>query len=174
MADTFSTPELSPKTTISKNVIILIALIILASIGLVITIGMQNKNNTLNPVVEQNKVTPVNTDIANNSGTNSPNPVEKEYLGKRMPEEVPNIVITKKQLESNSKRESCWTIVDGIVYNLSSFIETDLAQQLKIKDTDICGKDGTQILAEERYYPPPIGGYNILNPYSSPIGTLEQ
>jgi hypothetical protein len=103
-----------------------------------------------------------------------PKLVETESLGKRMAEGLPNIVITKKQLELNSKREACWTIVAGIVYNLSSFIETDLAPQLKIEDIDICRKDGTQILAEERYYPPPIGEYNILNPYSSPIGTLEQ
>ncbi len=173
MTDTFGTPKYSPKTTQSKrgskNVIILI---ILASIGFSMTMEIQGKNTNTNPDVEVNSVTKsesVNTPIETTSESVNP-----EFLAKNISNIVPNNSITKQQLEVNSKIESCWAVVDDIVYDISDFIKTNISQTLNFKDTDVCGKDATKILSKERSDRPPMGEDDLLNPYSRPIGTLEQ
>jgi cytochrome b involved in lipid metabolism len=169
MADTFSAAKYSPETTqskrCSKNVIILI---ILASIGFSMTIEIQGKNTNTNPDVEVNSVTKsesVNTPIES---------VNPEFLAKNISNIDPNNIVTKQQLEVNSKIESCWAVVDDIVYDISDFIKTNISQTLNIKATDVCGKDATKILSKERSDRPPMGEDDLLNPYSRPIGILEQ
>ncbi len=175
MADTFGTPEASPEISSSKNssktVIILIVLIIFASIGLGITIAVQNKNNSANPPEKANKVAPAKSDTTNTT-TAPTTPVDKETLAKRRAERVPDFTITKKQFEDTSKRGGCWTIINGAVYDTSDFIRR--GQSLGIKAEDICGKDGTKILTEERNGQPPIEESGQFSPYARPVGKIEQ
>jgi hypothetical protein len=176
MADTFSTPEASPEKTQSKSssktVIILLILIVLAGIGLGATIAFQNRNNTAKTPEEANNVAPAATapDTANISEPTSP--VDTEAMAKIRAERVPNITVTAKELEDNSKAGGCWTIIDGVVYDTTEFLRR--VRSIDIKEEDICGKDGTKILTEERNGQPPTEENGPFNPYFRPIGKLAQ
>lgn len=174
MADTFGTQEAVPETTQSKSnsktVLILIILIALAGIGLGIAVATQNKNNKNDTPVPANQVTTMTdtpTPVSTPTDTTPPTP---EELKGRRESRIPELSITQAQIDERVKGGSCWTIIDGTVYDISDFLRSGIATN--ITEEDICGKDGTKILTEERDGQPPIKEVGPFSPYSRPIGKL--
>jgi cytochrome b involved in lipid metabolism len=74
---------------------------------------------------------------------------------------------TLAQVASNSTRASCWTVVDGIVYNITAYINSHPGGANSI--TRICGIDGSTMFNNEHGAVSPQK--NILTNYR--IGTLK-
>lgn len=168
MADTFGTPEASPEKaqakSNSKTVIILIILIILAGIGLAFTIATQNKDNRSTTIIPAAQATTTDTP----TDTTPPTP---EKLKERRESPIPDQSITQAQIDERVNGGSCLTIVDETVYDITEFLRTG-AQEFDIKEEDICGKDGTKILTEERNGRPPMEELGPFSPYDRPLGKL--
>lgn len=67
---------------------------------------------------------------------------EEDYAAAQKPISRENLVLTMNEVQQRNTPEACWTVVDGIVYDMTTFIERHPAGASDIKD--MCGKDATE------------------------------
>jgi hypothetical protein len=79
------------------------------------------------------------TYIAGHSGAESV--WEEEYAEAQQPISTGNLVLTMSEVQQRNTDDACWTVVDGIVYDMTTFIARHPAGANDIKD--MCGKDAT-------------------------------
>lgn len=135
--------SVSPQIKGNKLNIILIALIILSGGYLAYSFYTENESNS-------NKNTgtleEVNVDINSNESDNgiaaSSIPQDTELLGSNI-DNSNNQIYTLTQVAENNNKSSCWTIVEGNVYNITSYIPNHPGGESKILQA--CGKDGTSL-----------------------------
>lgn len=144
----------------NKTILILIVLIIISAITLGFVLANQKEDTASNSTEQP-------TETQNNE-SDPPRGVKKEN---EIP--VPEIKITKAQLEENSTIGSCWTIIDGSVYDITSslrrgskFVSQDLL--------DVCGKDGTKLIKEGVDGRPPLANKGPFDFYAFPQGKFTQ
>lgn len=148
--------------TISRTVIILIIAIIISSIVLGFLLFNQyngdTENNNLNDVV----IEPTTENV----------PTAPETFDFRdLP--VPDIIITQEQLSQNSSIESCWTIIDEVVYDISRALITE-PEIFQGNIENICGKDSTSTLGVANGDIPPLGRFRgRSDTYYIPMGRIS-
>lgn len=115
--------------------------VILGIVGLFIVGGL---------VISNMKPTAVMRPVQNNP-TSVPAKGNKEVIN----------TITMSEIETHNTPSDCWTVVEGKVYDLTSFIAQG---QHPAVITESCGKDGTQafLTRGERNSPHPEGAREVL------------
>lgn len=56
-------------------------------------------------------------------------------------------VYTMAQVQAANSKQKCWTVVDGKVYDLTSFVSEHPGGEARI--LSLCGKDGTQAFSNQ-------------------------
>jgi cytochrome b involved in lipid metabolism len=129
-----------PEVKSNKLIVILIILILLAGAYLAYSLYSTNQaddTNTVdlvNPISQESDTNPVNDSDAVTQVDNT-SPVDKNTNSKQ--------VYTIAQVAENNNKSSCWTIIDGNVYNITSYIPNHPGGESEI--LQICGKDGTNL-----------------------------
>ena len=86
------------------------------------------------------RVTPTPTPVASSSPT--PTPTVTESMSPS-PTPTPSVVgYTMDQVKSNNTSAKCWSVIDGIVYDLTRWINSHPGGAGSIRA--LCGVDGTQ------------------------------
>lgn len=80
------------------------------------------------------------TYLAGHSGAESV--WEEEYAKAQEPISRENLAFTLSEVQQRNTREACWTVVDGSVYDMTTFIARHPAGASDI--VDMCGKDATE------------------------------
>jgi cytochrome b involved in lipid metabolism len=75
---------------------------------------------------------------------------------------------TLAQVAENNNKDSCWTIIDGNVYDITSYIPNHPGGESDI--VKICGKDGSQLFAKPQEHKDG-GANNVLSRFK--IGSLQ-
>ncbi len=118
-----------------KFVFIIIGLLIIASIGAIVfyTTQKNNKNNALdlNYNLNNNIKSNITTDTNFKKDLNN----QKENIDKLK-------IFTKEEISLHNSKESCWSIINGYVYDLTSWIPNHPGGGDKI--IRICGIDGSE------------------------------
>jgi cytochrome b involved in lipid metabolism len=133
----------------SKFVIILIVIIVLAGTYLDYSVYTSNQStNTdnfevLEPISKESAIEESDSssqmqdsDISSALDSDIDNKSEQQY--------------TMSQVAENNKKNSCWTIINGSVYNITSYIPTHPGGESEI--LQICGKDGSQLFAKPQQH----------------------
>jgi hypothetical protein len=142
-------------TNSNRTVIILLLAIIISGAILGFLVARQNnENNSSSTETEPQANTPIDA------------PMSMGIRPGDVP--VPDIIITQEQLLNNADMNSCWTIIDGVVYDitLSIVLNSGLLEDM----TEICGKDSTirlQLTTNEKL---PFEGEGLFELYSRPMG----
>jgi cytochrome b involved in lipid metabolism len=146
----------------SKFVIILIALIILAGAYLVYSVytGNQPTNTDSFELLETSSQA---SDIE--ASDESPQPQDNAISSVLDSEQSYTIA----QVAENNNKSSCWTIIDGKVYDITSYVPNHPGGESKI--LQVCGKDGTILFGKPSAHRS-SGAGNVLENFK--IGTLSQ
>lgn len=139
----------------NKTVIILLVLIIISGLILGVMLAMQQ------PKSEQ-------TQPVNNSSEEIVSP-ENQVL---TAEQAANITITQAQIDEQVNNGVCWTISEGMVYDVFDYIQR-LPENQNVSKEEICGKDSTTLLKSDENSPP-VESFGLFNPYTRPVGVLAQ
>ncbi len=75
---------------------------------------------------------------------------------------------TMAQVAENNNKNSCWTIINGSVYNITSYIPTHPGGESEI--LQICGKDGTILFSKPSEHASGGAG-NVLENFK--LGTIS-
>ena len=67
---------------------------------------------------------------------------EEEYAKAQEPISRENLILTMSEVQQRNTEEACWTVVDGVVYDMTTFIARHPAGASDIKD--MCGEDATE------------------------------
>ncbi|MGD9755171.1 MAG: cytochrome b5 domain-containing protein, partial [Acidimicrobiia bacterium] len=67
---------------------------------------------------------------------------EADYAEAQQPIAAGNLILSMDEVRRHATPEDCWTVVDGTVYDMTSFIERHPAGASDIVEY-LCGKDGT-------------------------------
>lgn len=145
----------------NKTVIILIVLIIISAVTLGVLLANQQDDTTNTNNTEQ-------VSEVQSVDEQTPPPSEK-----REDIQVPDITITQDQMKENSNLGSCWTIIDGAVYDITASLRRG-GKFVSKELLDICGKDGTQLIKEGVDGRPPLANRGPFDFYSSPKGKITQ
>jgi cytochrome b involved in lipid metabolism len=76
---------------------------------------------------------------------------------------------TKDQVALKNKATDCWTIINGNVYDITSYVPNHPGGEEEI--VKVCGKDGSQLFAKPMEHKEG-GAENVLSGFK--IGTLKQ
>jgi hypothetical protein len=68
---------------------------------------------------------------------------EEEYAEAQKPISTESLEFTMDEVKSRDDEQACWSVVEGVVYDMTSFIERHPAGASSITD-DMCGKDATE------------------------------
>jgi cytochrome b involved in lipid metabolism len=131
----------------SKLVIVLIVLIVLAGAYLAYSVYSTNQadeTNTIDsstPISQESDTSQVNdsdavTQVDNTSLVDENTNFEQVY--------------TIAQVAENNNKSSCWTIINGSVYNITSYIPNHPGGESEI--LQICGKDGSQLFSKPQQH----------------------
>lgn len=155
----------STQPTVSNNnktIIILIVLIIIAAIALVVMLSRQS-----------DETTGTSSSTTETIPTATTTPIEPPTRPGMKPGEipVPDIQITQAQLAENATIDSCWTVIDGVVYDVSAFIRR--GRRFVEDINEVCGKDGKEILVAESDRLPPVEAMGPVGLYSRPVGKIN-
>lgn len=117
-----------------KNMaLVLLAVAVLAGVGIWFTVGQDDEpaNNTASTSQETAADTlPVNSSA---NETSTPSTLEQ-----------PEIELTMGEVASHSTEDDCWTVIDGVVYDLTDFIQS--GEHPGGDDVvAACGIDGTDL-----------------------------
>jgi|694.fasta_scaffold13346_14 cytochrome b involved in lipid metabolism len=154
-----SHPENQKK--VSTLSIILIFLTLLAGTYLAYSIYNTNRssNNTKSePVTLGSK--DINSDISKVSSSQNIKDLSKDSS---------NTMYTLSQIEQKNNKTSCWTIIGGYVYDITSYIPNHPGGEKEI--LQICGKDGSQLFSKPQEHKDE-GASNVLDTFK--IGTMSQ
>lgn len=144
-----------PESNSNKTVIILLVLIILSGIVLGVMIVMQQPKSET-------------TNSTSNTGGEIISPEDQVITA----EKAATITITQNQIDEKVSQGICWTISEGIVYDVSDYIQR-LPEDQKVSEEEICGKDSTALLKSNESSPP-VESFGLFNPYVLPVGVLGQ
>lgn len=72
---------------------------------------------------------------------------EEDYAKAQQPISREDIVLSMSEVAKRNSAEACWTVVEGVVYDMTTFIARHPAGSRPIKK--MCGKDGTEEFSEE-------------------------
>ena len=72
---------------------------------------------------------------------------EKDYAKAQEPISRENLVLSMQEVAKRKTIDACWTVIDGVVYDMTTFIARHPAGSYPIRK--LCGKDGTEDFAEE-------------------------
>ena len=148
--------EAKPKKSY-KLTIILIILIVLAGSYLAYAVYKSSQTNS--------DTSTVNT----NSPVTESTPVE-EVSANPAPNDNTNIkVYTQAQVAEKNSKTSCWTIINGDVYDITSYVPKHPGGEDNI--TQVCGKDGSQLFAKPMEHKEG-GASNVITEFK--IGTLAK
>lgn len=138
---------------ISKITIILIVLIALSIAYLAYAV---NRSSTVNN--DNETETPSSAKEAVNTNSASESTVDST-----------STAYTKDQVALKNKASDCWTIINGNVYDITSYVPNHPGGEEEI--VKICGKDGSQLFAKPMEHKEG-GADNVLSGFK--IGTLQQ
>jgi cytochrome b involved in lipid metabolism len=155
----------------SKFVIILIVLIILVGAYLAYSVytGNQSTNTDSFEALEQREPSSQASDIEESD--DSPQ-LQDNAISATLDLEInntPEQSYTIAQVAENDSKSSCWTIIDGKVYDITSYVPNHPGGESKI--LQVCGKDGTILFSRPSAHRS-SGAGNILENFK--IGTLSQ
>lgn len=137
--------------------IILIILIILAGSYLAYAVYQSSQINS--------DASTINT----NASVTESTPIE-EVSANPAPNDNTNIKIyTQVQVAEKSSKSSCWTIINGDVYNITSYVPNHPGGEEEI--IKICGKDGSNLFAKPMEHKEG-GASNTLDKFK--VGTLAK
>jgi cytochrome b involved in lipid metabolism len=140
-------PEVTPNTSveqkapkISKFTIVFIGFILMCASFLGYLVYQSNGESKTTNFPEIAEPVP-NTAPTSTTVTNTPS------AGASTPSSlVPGLNITPNQVAENNSKSSCWTIVDGNVYDITKYVPNHPGGEAEI--LKICGKDGTALFAK--------------------------
>jgi cytochrome b involved in lipid metabolism len=148
--------ESNPKKSY-RLTIILIILIVLAGSYLAYAVYKSSQTDS--------DTSTVNT----NSPVNEATPVE-EVSANPAPNDNTNLkVYTQAQVAEKNSKASCWTIINGDVYDITSYVPKHPGGEDNI--TQVCGKDGSQLFAKPMEHKEG-GASNVITEFK--IGTLAK
>jgi hypothetical protein len=145
----------------NKTIMILIVLIIISAVTLGVLLANQQDDTTNTNNTEQ---------VSGVQSVDEQTPPPSE---KREDIPVPDITITQDQMKENSNLGSCWTIIDGAVYDITESLRRD-GKFVSRELLDVCGKDGTKLIKEGVDGQPPLDRREPFGFYNSPQGKIEQ
>jgi cytochrome b involved in lipid metabolism len=145
---------------IKRSTIILIVLILISGSALVFLLINQNSSGSN---ISEQPITQV-----------SQPPIEPSTSPDIKPGDipVPEIIITTEQLIANSNINSCWAIIDGVIYDITDSIRRSYRSLGDINE--ICGKDATKAVKEGLDGRPSFEEIGIFELYSRPMGKISQ
>lgn len=108
----------------------------------------------------------------------SENPSRDSSVIREQRIKIPEIKISQTELSNNNTRKSCWTLVDGVVYDATYFLSRSQrgrrSEKLSLEEKDICGKDSTQILKQNpNNNPVTVDESGQFSIYSNPVGRIS-
>jgi hypothetical protein len=72
---------------------------------------------------------------------------EEDYAKAQQPISREDLVLTMDEVARRNDETACWTVVNGVVYDMTTFIRRHPAGAKDIKE--MCGEDGTEAFSEE-------------------------
>jgi hypothetical protein len=150
-------------TNSNKTVIILLIAIIIAGAILGFLVARQNNESNSISIETEQTITEQQENIPIDS------PMSMGIRPGDVP--VPDIIITQEQLLSNNNMNFCWTVVDGVVYDITEYIRSDTRFLGDI--SEVCGKDGTKALQEGVDVLLLFEGRGLFEIYSRPVGIIS-
>lgn len=133
------------KSTISFLSFIVLVLVIFVSSSVFANLGkkdMQSVGGNL-PVVSSSTSTGVNANV----NTNTPTPAVVPADNTSAANTVPSSGITMYDVQKHNNQSSCWTVVNGGVYDLTSFVTPHQGGSKAI--LRLCGVDGTSAFTNQ-------------------------
>lgn len=129
------------KSTISFLSFIVLVLVIFVSSSVFANLGkkdVQSVGENL-PVVSSSTSTGVNTNTATSAVT--------QVSDTSVNITAPSLVITMSDVQKHNNQSSCWTVVNGGVYDLTSFVTPHQGGSKAI--LRLCGVDGTSAFTNQ-------------------------
>ena len=165
--ETQSNPETTinePQKKVSKFTIILIPLILIALSYLSYSLYTDSQSKD----TQDNEIPELSSQELNSDELNSSPPIQ---------DNTPDTVVDNKneqiyklsQVAENNNKNSCWTVIEGNVYNITSYIPNHPGGEDDI--LKVCGKDGSTLFAKPTEHKEG-GANNVLNGFK--IGTMSQ
>jgi cytochrome b involved in lipid metabolism len=147
---------------VTRSTILLILLVLISGSALAFLLINQNNDNSAQSTISEQPIAQVSQPPIEPSSPPVINPGD-------IP--VPEIIITQEQLLANSNMDSCWTIIDGVVYDITDSIRR--GSRFLGDMSVICGKDGTKAVKEGLDGRPPFEEIGIFELYSRPMGRIS-
>lgn len=148
-------PEITPNAPVeqtapkvSKFTIILIALIVISAgfLGYLVYKSNAESNKTATTSDSAKVAEPVPSTDAPRSIA-PPTPTTPPAGSTPAPNFIPTgTTYTVAQVAEKNTKSSCWTIINGDVYDITSYVPNHPGGEAEI--VKICGKDGTQLFAK--------------------------
>jgi len=120
---------------LSKVLKVVIPIVAIASFVLTILVGHSGAEATWKDRIAQTQA----TDLQDSASNTKPEPKAGNSVGSR--------VLSNAEIKSHNKKSDCWSIVNGNVYNLTSFVQKHPGGAAVI--ANICGKDGTNAFTNQ-------------------------
>jgi cytochrome b involved in lipid metabolism len=141
----------------NKLVIILVVLILLAGSYLAYSLYSTNQvdDNSTVDLAE-----PISQESSEVTQVDTTSPIDQNNSSEQL--------YTLDQVVENNNKDSCWTIIDGNVYNITSYVPNHPGGESEI--LQICGKDGTNLFNKPSEHISG-GAKNILESFK--IGTIS-
>lgn len=155
-------PEQQPQTSSpSKLVIILLILIVSAGGYLVYAIYNESTKNSSETTTESTPETTTTPSVDTTTDSTTSEPASTS--------EMMDSNYTLAEVEENRTPASCWTIINGSVYNITSYIPNHPGGPAEI--SQICGRDGSELFAKPAQHASG-GAKDVLSQFE--IGKLVQ
>jgi cytochrome b involved in lipid metabolism len=174
-------PEITPNAPVeqespkvSKFTIILIALILISAgfLGYLVYKSNAKSNTTTDTTDSATIAEPVPTTNTPSTDTSAPitPPATVPPASTPSTNAVPSgASFTAAQVAEKNSKSSCWTIISGNVYDITSYVPNHPGGEAEI--VKVCGKDGTALFAKPMEHKEG-GASNVLAGFK--VGTLAQ
>lgn len=153
-----------PEKKISKLTIILITLILIALSYLSYSLYTDSQSKD----TQDNEIPALSSQELNSDELNSSSPIQ-DNASDTVVDNKTEQIYTLSQVAENNTKNSCWTIIEGNVYNITSYIPNHPGGESNI--LQVCGKDGSALFAKPTEHKEG-GANNLLNGFK--IGTMSQ
>jgi cytochrome b involved in lipid metabolism len=151
----------------SKFVIILIALIILAGAYLAYSVYTSNQSTN----TDSFEALEPSSQASDIEASDASPQLQDNAISSELDSEInnnPEQSYTIAQVAENNNKSSCWTIIDGKVYDITSYVPNHPGGESKI--LQVCGKDGTILFGQPSAHRS-SGAGNVLENFK--IGTIS-
>lgn len=153
-----------PQKKVSKLTITLIVLIFIALSYLSYSLYTDSQSKD----TQDNEIPELSSQELNSDELNSSPPIQ-DNTPDTVVDNNPEQIYTLSQVAENNNKNSCWTVVEGNVYNITSYIPNHPGGEANI--LQVCGKDGSALFAKPTEHKEG-GANNVLNGFK--IGTMSQ